>query len=850
MDILGKLDTGPSSGGKILAAFIPTFIVALGYFAVFIVVRNWFRVFYAPRTFLGTVDEKDRTPVSDLAKGSWFRDFKELTDVFILQHNSLDAYLYLRFLRFIIWICFLASCLTFLVLLPVNATGGGSAQELDRITFSNINKNGHIWAHVVVAWVLFIGILLLIAWERLQLIGIRQACYLREAHAKTLSARTVLFLNVPKEYLDPENLHEAFGRDAERSWPVKDPKDLEALVKQRNDQAFKLERSQFDLIVTEVKRRAGKLWRLNGRTDAAVEEQTPVPRHRRPTKRDPPIFGVKLDRIETEREKLREIVDQIEQCRSQHNDDLPDHSGVFVTFSTQQAAHIAFQEISFQHHIPLSDRFLAVQPKEVNWANVTRHAPERVYRALLALAFVIAFNIFFAIPVGILGSLSNAKELANRYEWLSWLNDLPAPILDLLTGLVPPAVTSWFTSYVPKLYRRYIAPLSGEVTVPQAELKSQAWYFTFQVLQVFLVTTFASGAASVVSKIAEDPSKAPDLLAANLPKASNFYLTYIILQGTTAAANNLLNYSDLLEYLFYEYIWDKTPREKFGTYAQMKGTPWGTWYPKFTNLFVIAIAYSCIAPLVTGFATIGIFFYYLSYRYGLLYVRQTKIDTKGEAYKRALQHMPTGTYFAELGLIGLFSARRAAGQAAAMIALLVVTAVANLLLDRMLRPLELYLGRDKWEQQEVPLLAEEDGVDPDDQAGLHAASHGRRLGLKHLPNPIPRWLSDLFDGFISSARKKTEAHLDDATTHGDTSIAEELSEEDIAKAYVNPIFTSKTPKLWIPRDKLGISKEEIKQNEATGFPTTDEGAEIDEHGKLIWDHRFENVPIYSKPKRY
>jgi len=67
---------------------------------------------------------------------------------------------------------------------------------------------------------------------------------------------------------------------------------------------------------------------------------------------------------------------------------------------------------------------------------------------------------------------------------------------------------------------------------------------------------------------------------------------------------------------------------------------------------------------------------------------------------------------------------------------------------------------------------------------------------------------------------------------------------------VNPIFTSKTPKLWIPRDKFGISKEEIKLNEEDGFPTTDEGAEIDEHGKLIWDHRFENVPIYSKPKRY
>ena len=57
---------------------------------------------------------------------------------------------------------------------------------------------------------------------------------------------------------------------------------------------------------------------------------------------------------------------------------------------------------------------------------------------------------------------------------------------------------------------------------------------------------------------------------------------------------------------------DTTPRDKFTTHSQMRGTPWGSWLPKFTNLFVIAIAYACIAPLVLGFATIGIFLYYLS----------------------------------------------------------------------------------------------------------------------------------------------------------------------------------------------------------------------------------------------
>jgi len=53
----------------------------------------------------------------------------------------------------------------------------------------------------------------------------------------------------------------------------------------------------------------------------------------------------------------------------------------------------------------------------------------------------------------------------------------------------------------------------------------------FQVIQVFLITTFASGAAAVVTKIIDDPGSATTLLAENLPKASNFYISYFIVQG-------------------------------------------------------------------------------------------------------------------------------------------------------------------------------------------------------------------------------------------------------------------------------------------------------------------------------
>lgn len=836
----GNRSSGSISGASVLAAFIPALITAVFYLGVFTFVRNSFRKFYIPRTFLKTIPEKDWTPHNGTA---WWTDLWRHSDRFILQHNSLDAYLYLRFLTFIVGVCLLGTCITWPILFPINATGGGNASQLDRISFSNIAKNNHLWAHTALAWVLFLGLLALIARERLRLIGIRQAFLLDTIRGARVSARTVLYLNAPPEACQAENLKEYFGEDAERMWPVIDTGDLDDLISARNGTAFALEKAEMDLIIAAVKHNK----QSGGATIGSnVEEgDSLLPKSKRPTQRKPPVIGSKFDPIELARKKIGEIAERIETVRASPSRNVPGRAAVFVAFSSQEAAHRAYQRITFPPPMPVEDRFLAVLPKEVLWNNLALPVPRRLSKASVALVFVIVFTIFFSIPVGIIGTISNVKYLANEYEWLSWLNDLPSPVLGLLTGLVPPYLTSWFVSYVPKLFR-HIAKMSGEPTTPQAELKTQAWFFVFQVFQVFLVTTFSSGAAAVAAQIAQDPKSAPRLLAESLPKASNFYITYFILQGLGSASSTIVNYSDLFEYLFYEYFWDKSPREKFQTYASMKGTPWASWYPKFTNFLVIAIAYSCVAPIVLGFATVGIFLYYLAYRHQMLYIVQTKVDTKGEAYKRALQQMPTGIYLAELCLIGLFSARKASIQTGLIVLLLLITAVVNFLLDRMLRPLELYLGVDVWQEQETE-LAREDGVDENNAAARHAASHGRRLGLKRLPGSGPRIFSDFFDSIVASAREQTESWLEESDSHDEDELGF-VKDEDLEKAYKNPALTSKTPKLWIPRDPLGVSKQEIEQNQAEGLQATDDGAEIDEKGNLHWDHEFEHVPIWSKPK--
>lgn len=341
-------------------------------------------------------------------------------------------------------------------------------------------------------------------------------------------------------------------------------------------------------------------------------------------------------------------------------------------------------------------------------------------------------------------------------------------------------------------------------------------------------------------------------------------MTYFILQGTASAADSILNYQDLLEYLFYDRFWTRTPRDKYEVFVDMKGIPYGKLYPKFTNLFVIALAYACIAPLVIGFATVGFVLYYACYKHQFLYVCKSKLKTRGEMYKRALQQMTTGVYLAEVCLLGLFGARKGFAQTACIIALLVTTALVNAATDCMLGPLEAFLGVDSWQRtfragrgssgEAAPLLAGDNEGPDDDQdeaAASIAASHARRLGFHILPDSIATPLSNLVENTISSSREQITSWLrDPAADLSDEAIT--LSEDETNKAYLHPALTATPPVIWLARDQGGVSAHEMQENDRVGIKTSDEGAWInDDDGQRVrWaQDDFLKIPIFKVPAR-
>lgn len=695
-----RTDTPVSLSG-LISTLVPVAIVAAVYFVIFLILRRSQRRFYAPRSYIGSLRETERTPALPNGLFNWIGSFWKIPDTYALQTQSLDAFLYLRYIRMTVIISFVGCCITWPILFPINATGGGTSTQLDILSYSNVDQStqsNRYYAHALVAWVFLGFVLYVIFRECVYYVNLRQAFLISPFYSDRVSSRTVLFTSVPDNYLDERKLRKIFGPSVLHVWITGDVKKIDDLVEQRDKAAYKLEKAEVKLIKLANKERNKAL--KNASSDS--EEVRPtldaesgsiaarwVSPKKRPTHRTGflGLVGKKVDTIDWCREELLRLIPETEAAQAEYRagtyKKIP---AVFIEFKTQAEAESAYQVLTHHQSLQMSPRYIGITPKDVVWKSLAVPWWQKVVRRYAVLAFITALIIFWAIPVAVVGVISNVSYLEDTFSWLAWLKQIPQVIMGVVTGLLPSVALSILMSLVPVIMR-LCAKLAGEPSFSRVELFTQNAYFAFQVIQVFLVTTCTSSASAVASQIADDPTSAPTILAQNLPKASNFYISYFIVQGLSIAASVISQVVGFLIFsLLYKYL-TGTPRGLYNKWAKLSAISWGSTLPVYSCITVIAIVYAVIAPLCLGFSTIGMALFYFAWRYNVLFVTDTSIDTRGLIYPRAIKQLFTGVYLAELCLIGLFGASVAIGPLVLMVVFTIFTVLFHISLNSALNPL-------------------------------------------------------------------------------------------------------------------------------------------------------------------
>jgi hypothetical protein len=251
-----------------------------------------------------------------------------------------------------------------------------------------------------------------------------------------------------------------------------------------------------------------------------------------------------------------------------------------------------------------------------------------------------------------------------------------------------------------------------------------------------------------------------------------------------------------------------------------------------------------------GFATIGLSLVYFAIRYNSMYVLTTTTDTHGAAYALAMQQLMTGIYLSEICLLGLFAINTAPGPIILMAVFLGFTAIYHALMRNALRPLTRYLPEDL------------EGDGPKSLFGMsddHSYDVGKAGGPPSETRPVPlgkfnKMKSDLF-ALIWDPRNFKSYSTVPSLLPPNTQKPPQYAEEEEKEAFFNPAITSKTPKLWIVRDEMGISQREVREcGEVPGVRVEDGYARFDGRGKVVWDVELveqgglegvERVPVWE-----
>lgn len=285
---------------------------------------------------------------------------------------------------------------------------------------------------------------------------------------------------------------------------------------------------------------------------------------------------------------------------------------------------------------------------------------------------------------------------------------------------------------------------------------------------------------------------------------------------------------------------------------------------------------------------------HIMYRYNLLYIYDTEtLDSKGLFYPRALMHLLTGLYLAEICLVGLFALQSAFGQMLLMVVFLIFTFLVDISLNEAVKPLLYNLPRtlalesdeldsgdadiDKTEAETNGETSqggaaadyydmEEQFVDEEPTEDTNITERGIE-GAKGFMGSIARWGKTALKSAIKAeaeesglslwlARLKTWATPDPNKEPNfivrwlhpeifddfralrklvDQSPPDEEEEVEYARrGYWPPEMWTPIPKLWIPHDEARVSRQEVVHTGEV-IPITDQGAWLDEQGNMMVD---------------
>ncbi|RHZ82817.1 hypothetical protein Glove_103g218 [Diversispora epigaea] len=829
-----------SSVSAFTSALIFNGAITLGLYITFDIIRKRVKKVYEPRSYLLSRSKGFKSPPGGLLtwisaifkahgnggdeeernEGKHKDKFKDkdrrLEDQIIISKIGLDAFMFIRFMRMFMIIFMIFTIIGIGVILPINYIGQSNLPGLKQFTMGNILDNNRLYVHVGAAYI-FTGIILYMIYRETDIyIKLRHTYCATHEHQKSLRATTIYVPDIPSHLIhnveELKKLFEIFPGGVKKIWYNRYPQKLIEAQSERQKIIMGLEAAETAFILNYDK----KSTESKELDDDNLKQFRPAQRTK---------TGMKQDAIESNRKRLvkfnhhveelkqkEQEKQQLEQQKHKKSNLLDDYvlnnplifsnlNSAFIQFNNYMGAQLAANSTT--------TRITGISPDDVIWENLNIAYSQRLIRKVISISITTALILVWLILVTFVAAVSKLSKLGETISFLEpAIDSLPISVLGIIEGILPALAIS-ILMIILSIVLRALSKFEGIITYSGVEISLQKKYYFFLIVNVLLVTTFANGIFEALPALIDSPTSIINTLATNLPLASTFFLTYVLL-SISGSAVELLQIGPLVMYILFKKL-SNTPRKVWQNEKQMKMKDWGTTFPPHILIAVIGLVYSSIQPIILPIVTIHFLFFFLAYKYNFFYVYNQIFRNDGLLFPIGISQFYIGIYIYQLVMIGLMFLNEAFIPGVLMVVLLGLTIISIIL-------------NKKFVFQRNP--------------------YAKFLSGKFILSEI-----DIFDSKISIRDTSFEGD-DDSNVGGGATKRKEGSEEEIQvikkeaaprieteeeeNYYTNPAFNTIQPSVWLPQDPAKLSIKEIEECQNQGIKATNRGAVL-QNNQIVVD---------------
>lgn len=472
------------------------------------------------------------------------------------------------------------------ILIPLHVVHGrneaGNIAGLDRLSWANVSssRTDRYWAHTILA-VLASAYVCLVIWAELEL----YCSYMHNFWLDNDSPRadTLLIVSIPSTYRPDtgiKHLLRGFHDKIDYVWRNKEGRALVQRIKEHRSIAQKLEAAE-----TAFLRRSLEAWKAEpeeARPTTDEGKRRLISHCRRLIWPQAPFKGQKVDEIGYWRVRYLQAVAEVEEERRRLQN-KPCSGSAFVRFTHPASAHALRQLVVHYNPGTVIPVCLFCWPGEVVWENVSIDWVHSIYRSVIVKGCMMMLVCLFAVPVAFAGTLSQITSLSSIVPGLGWLDSLPEWLLGVIQGVIPPAILACLLWSLAAILRK-LAVVQGAPSRQVVEELVQNYYFRFLFAQLFLIIVMTSGFVSVKSKIEQGLIATLDSIMRAVPQASNYFLTYMLLQAFSISGSALLQPGDIAQKLILGPVFDRTPTQQKMRAGAPERVEWGTHFPTYAAL--------------------------------------------------------------------------------------------------------------------------------------------------------------------------------------------------------------------------------------------------------------------------